>query len=431
MSDVSSRMRADWNERAREDAHYYVAFGSRDQDEAGFLATGQAVVGALEAELRRLSGRERALEIGCGPGRLMKPMSRHFGEIHGVDVSDEMIAMARERLRDTPNARVEATDGASLARFADDSMDFVYSYAVFQHIPSKDVVREYMREIARVLKPGGIFRGQFNGLPALEHPDTWGGVSFSAGEIKEFTKERGLRLLALEGVGTQYMWTTWRKTSAREGRLVTGPQVTNLPHIRRITSAFTSEPLVPDRGRHAILAIWITGLDEEWDINRTHIRVDGAEAVPVYFGPADRDGLRQVNAMLPPGARTGLLPVELVGDQKPLANPGVVRVIPAGPMIPRIVGVSDGINVIQQNRTTTGLVKVHLEEIGDPSTLRIWVDGEPVLSMETLCTDPLPPRLEVNFRIPMGTTLGWHQIEVQAGTRRLHPHPLQVDYVAS
>ena len=46
----------------------------------------------------------RALEIGCGPGRLMRPMSRHFVEIHGVDVSDEMIALAKEKLRDIPNA---------------------------------------------------------------------------------------------------------------------------------------------------------------------------------------------------------------------------------------------------------------------------------------------------------------------------------------
>ena len=431
MSDVSNRMRADWNQRAREDAHYYVAFGSRDQDEASFLATGQAVVGALEAELRRLPERGRALEIGCGPGRLMKPLSRHFGEIYGVDVSDEMIGLARERLRDVPNAHVEATDGASLAQFADDSFDFVYSYAVFQHVPSKDVVREYMRETARVLKAGGVFRGQFNGLPALANPDTWGGVSFSAGEIREFTKEHGLRLLALEGLGTQYMWTTWRKASPQQGRLLIGPQVTNLPHIRRITSAFTSEPLVPDRGRHAIMAIWITGLDEVWDINRTQIQVDGAEATPVYFGPADRDGLRQVNAMLPEGARTGLLPVELTGDGRLLAKPAMVRVIPAGPLIPRIVGVSDGINVIQENRTTTGLVKVHLEEIADPNTLRIWVDGEPVRGMETMCTDPLPPRLEVNFRIPKSTTLGWHRMEVQIGNRRLHPHPLQVDYESS
>src|SRR6187402_1976460 len=94
---VSERMQRDWNERAREDAHFYVAFGRREQDDDEFFATGEEVVKGLEWELRRFAAGAnrrawRALEIGCGPGRLMKPMSRHFGEIHGVDVSDEMIA---------------------------------------------------------------------------------------------------------------------------------------------------------------------------------------------------------------------------------------------------------------------------------------------------------------------------------------------------
>src|SRR5436309_1383321 len=98
MNDVSEQMRADWNERAREDAHYYVAFGSRNQDEEGFQSTAEREVGAFEWELKRLPKNAnrrvwRALEIGCGPGRLMKPLSRNFGEIHGVDVSDEMVRL--------------------------------------------------------------------------------------------------------------------------------------------------------------------------------------------------------------------------------------------------------------------------------------------------------------------------------------------------
>src|SRR5450759_5997911 len=87
-------------------------------------------------------------------------MASHFGEIHGVDVSDEMIRIGREKLRGIPHAHLHATDGSSLGMFADDSFDMVYSYAVFQHIPSKEVVLEYLRETHRVLKPGGIFRGQ-------------------------------------------------------------------------------------------------------------------------------------------------------------------------------------------------------------------------------------------------------------------------------
>jgi len=73
-------------------------------------------------------------------------MSRHFAEIHGVDVSDEMIRMARERLRDTPNAHPHHGTGSDLAMFPDEKFDFVYSYAVFQHIPSREVVFQYLRE---------------------------------------------------------------------------------------------------------------------------------------------------------------------------------------------------------------------------------------------------------------------------------------------
>src|SRR3977135_4056044 len=163
-------MRADWNERAREDAHYYVAFGRRDQDDGEFLSTAIDVVRDLEGELKRfpaalLCSSRRALEIGCGPGRLMRPLSHHFAEIHGVDVSDEMVKLAKERLLDTPNAHPHHSSGADLAQFPAEKFDFVYSFAVFQHIPSREVVFSYLREARRVLKTGGILRCQLNGLP--------------------------------------------------------------------------------------------------------------------------------------------------------------------------------------------------------------------------------------------------------------------------
>ena len=78
---------------------HFVAFGRRDQQDEEFFATGADLVRELESELKRLSKdipatERRALEIGCGPGRLIRPMSRHFGEIHGIDVSDVMIERA-------------------------------------------------------------------------------------------------------------------------------------------------------------------------------------------------------------------------------------------------------------------------------------------------------------------------------------------------
>src|SRR6476620_5972972 len=166
-SDLRQQMRDEWNERALEDAYYYVAFGRKGQDDDEFFATAAEVLHALEAALKRLPAGDRrsrlALEIGCGPGRLMRPMSWNFGEIHGVDVSDEMIRLAQAKLVNVPNAFPRATNGVDLACYADGYFDFVYSYAVFQHIPSRDVVFSYLAEAWRVLKEGGILLCQVNG----------------------------------------------------------------------------------------------------------------------------------------------------------------------------------------------------------------------------------------------------------------------------
>ena len=105
-------------------------------------------------------------------------------------------------------------------------------------------------EIRRVLKDGGIARFQLNGLPpGPKTPDTWEGVRISRREVADFARDNDLQLLAIEGEGTQYMWTTWRKQpDAWRNRLRnTGPQAA----IERSGSAHTGEPVVPQSGRFA------------------------------------------------------------------------------------------------------------------------------------------------------------------------------------
>jgi SAM-dependent methyltransferase len=422
---VSARMRDDWNERAREDAHYYVAFGGRGQDEGSFDATASDVLVNLEAELRRLprdvSRRSaRALEIGCGPGRLMKPLSRYFGEIHGVDVSDEMIRLARARLRDILHAHVHATDGLNLLQFADESFDMVYSYAVFQHIPSREVVLEYLREICRVLKPGGIFRGQFNGLETYYTPTTWSGVSFSGEDLHAFTRENRMHLLDLNGVNTQYMWTTWRKSSRSE------PATRDLqPAIRRATNAYTGEPLIPKHGRHAAVSLWIDSFPADCDLNNLEILIDRVAGSPCYIGPPGADGIQQVNAWLPSETRTGLLPVELRCDGERLGQPGTLRVVPAGPLVPRIVSITDGVNLVQKNRCITGHLKVQLEEVSEPESVTARLGDRPLPQLEIICIDPRAPRHEVNLRLPENLPVGRHLLQISVGRRRLLPAEIE------
>lgn len=100
------------------------------------------------------------LEIGCGIGRLLKPMAQQCKRVIGVDLSEKMVAWSREYLADVPNAAVCLNDGRSLSGIADASIDFVYSHLAFQHITLFEVVDAYLTEIARVLKPGGYCRIQ-------------------------------------------------------------------------------------------------------------------------------------------------------------------------------------------------------------------------------------------------------------------------------
>ncbi len=427
---VCEQMREDWNRRAREDAKYYVAFGRRSQDDDEFFATGKDLARGLERELKWLPAGAnrrawRALEIGCGLGRLMLPLSGGFGEIHGVDVSDEMVRKAREKLSHVPHAHVHLTTGADLAAFADESFEFVYSYAVFQHIPSRDVVFDYLGEARRVLKTGGIFRFQVNGLAGrMLRYDTWSGVRFSAAEIAEFARQNDFQLLALEGARTQYLWVTLRRQPygwlAEQAR-----RTVEMARIRRITNAHSSEPVAPSRGRFAVIALWLEGLPEDADLNTLNATIGGLEANLTYLGPPAH-GLQQLNVELPASVETGLQPVRVFRVRKPLAQAASVRVIPPAPLVPRVVSVTDGIDLLSGTRITSRSVKVSIEEAAQPEQFEATVDGLPVSDLEHFCTDPRPPLYEVNFSLPAALGAGAHQLEMRIGRRAFAPVPIEV-----
>ncbi|MEO8596383.1 MAG: class I SAM-dependent methyltransferase [Candidatus Solibacter sp.] len=425
---VLERMRADWNERAGEDANYYVAFGRRDQDEEEFFATATDTVKSLECDLRRVRGRDAALEIGCGPGRLLRPMSRHFTEIHGVDVSDQMIALATQRLRDTPNAHPHHSSGSDLSLFPDEKFDFVYSYAVFQHIPSREVVFNYLREARRVLKTGGILRCQMNGLPPhAKQYDTWSGVRITEDEIVQYAHEQDMQLLVVEQIWTQYMWITCRKRPAGwDASLPTRPAPPRTAKIRRISNALTGEAVAPVRGPLAALSLWIENLPGEVGLNHTIITADGSACRMIYIGEPEKDGIAQVNVALPEGLRTGMVPVELRWLGHLIAEPAWVRIMPAGPSVPRITTITDGINLLSGTRIVSGSVKVTMHEVADASPFHATIDGHDAREIESFCADPITQRYEFNFRLPERIAPGPHEVVVSLGKRTFAPMAIEV-----
>ena len=103
------------------------------------------------------------LEIGCGLGRFLLPLSHRFGQVTGVDISPKMLEKARSLVGDRPNVLLRLNNGLDLGDLADDSFDFCICAGVFHHITSIEVIQSYVREGLRVVRPGGMFLFQFMG----------------------------------------------------------------------------------------------------------------------------------------------------------------------------------------------------------------------------------------------------------------------------
>ena len=208
------KMRRDWDERARENARYYVNTASTNWTDAEFFASGELTVAEeILTDMGNIcQGKDpkqmRVLEIGCGAGRVTRALAKIFGEVHGVDVSGEMIAQARAALADFPNAFLYQNNGTDLTVVPALPFDFAFSTIVFQHIPSRDVIENYVREVARLLRTGALFKFQVQGDSTIEAQpdDTWLGVSFSERQAVEMALRCGFEPRHRYGAGEQYFW---------------------------------------------------------------------------------------------------------------------------------------------------------------------------------------------------------------------------------
>ncbi|MBW3533730.1 MAG: class I SAM-dependent methyltransferase [Gemmatimonadetes bacterium] len=161
----------DWG---REDPLYAVltrkARRGNRWDPEEFFERGRVEIAEVVAYLGRLGlevGRGRALDFGCGVGRLTQALADHFDEAVGVDIAASMVERARKLDRHGEKVRYVVNTAPDLAIFGDDTFDFVYSNKVLQHIPPL-AVEAYVREFFRVLAPGGVAVFQMRSGPRIE-----------------------------------------------------------------------------------------------------------------------------------------------------------------------------------------------------------------------------------------------------------------------
>jgi ubiquinone/menaquinone biosynthesis C-methylase UbiE len=223
-SNVMKRM---WNQRAQLDTFFYIETKFWNGDLDAFFNLGeeraQLILDPVIPELTIPAKQASVLEIGCGVGRFSRALAKRFSKVIAVDVSDEMIRQARQlsSYNDYPNLEFHATDGVTMAFVEAASIDFVFSYEVFQHMPSVEVVSHNFKEIRRILKPSGLAlihlrtESSFSwkkvrlivkkllpesvwkliGVKPLTFDKTWIGLSLNHQKIQQLCQSNSLKLL--------------------------------------------------------------------------------------------------------------------------------------------------------------------------------------------------------------------------------------------
>ena len=219
-----ARMRQDWEQRALENPRYFIATANRDWNDQDFYASGeQSLAAYILNDLDNIcQGRDprqmRILEIGCGAGRETCAFARMFGEVHAVDISAEMVRLARAAASHLQNVHIYQNNGTDLSILPQLEFDFAYSHLVFQHIQSREIIRNYVREVHRLLKPGALFKFQVQGFVTwrgAKPGDTWFGVPFSEKQIMRLAADCGFESRYREGAGQQDFWNWFFKRDDR------------------------------------------------------------------------------------------------------------------------------------------------------------------------------------------------------------------------
>jgi SAM-dependent methyltransferase len=226
-----------WDERAREDAFFFVdnRRGYKEADVESFFAQGERdldhFLGLLGAAVQP---NDVALDIGCGLGRLTRVLAERSARVIALDVSAEMLARAQELNAHLDNVEWVHGDGTSLAGVADGTVDAAVSFVVFQHIPEPEVTLDYVRELGRVLRPGGWAAFQVSTDPSIHRPrgglrdrvmarigraprgqdhPAWLGSAVDLDDLRAAAGDGGLELERVELAGTQFCLVLARRRS--------------------------------------------------------------------------------------------------------------------------------------------------------------------------------------------------------------------------
>ena len=186
-----AEVRDGWDKAACADAMGNILTEGWPDPEA-FYATGRAEIEHLMGRLDCKRG--RALDFGCGIGRLTVALAEYFDRVSGVDISPEMVARARE------HPRVEYHVAETLTVFPA-VYDLVFSTLTLQHVDHEHQ-RRYVGEFMGLLARGGAAVFEIPEGPQMTHPSPWLSMWGTPREtVDQWVDEAGGRVVDIENQG--------------------------------------------------------------------------------------------------------------------------------------------------------------------------------------------------------------------------------------
>jgi len=202
-----------WNRLAKENYKYYVySDKGKNISDDEFELSGEIDYNRfIDSDPHIINKHESViLEIGCGAGRLLKPMSINFKKVIGIDVSEVMIDIARNNLEFYNNINLICTDGETIP-IPSNMVDFIFSYTVFQHMKSYQIVQSNFEESYRVLKDGGVFKVLLSYVKYKNLKAWWSGVTLSDEIIDNLVYSCGYKILEKRETKDNRVWFTLEK----------------------------------------------------------------------------------------------------------------------------------------------------------------------------------------------------------------------------
>jgi ubiquinone/menaquinone biosynthesis C-methylase UbiE len=140
-----------------------------------------------------VKGRGAVCEIGCGPGQIARYLKDKGTDVHGLDLSPEMVNCAHEL-----NGDINFNQGDMLSLGAKDkSLAGIVSFYAIIHL-KRDEVTKALKEMQRVLEPGGRLLVSFHGGEGQLHRDEWYGEPVAI-DVTLFTSDEMKGYLELAG----------------------------------------------------------------------------------------------------------------------------------------------------------------------------------------------------------------------------------------